>query len=65
MPKKLTITKLKGDDGHKVFSIRLKEDLVQKLDEMSAETNRSRNELIGIMLEYCVNNCEIIDISDK
>ena len=63
MAEKLTIIKrscMKGDDGHKVFSVRIKEDTAKKLDEMSAATNRSRNELIGIMLDYCLNNCEII-----
>ena len=29
------------------------------IDELSAATNRSRNELINIMLEFGVNNCEI------
>jgi len=62
MAKKLEITKksgLKGDDGYKVFSVRVKEDIVERLDELSAATNRSRNELINIMLEFGVNNCEI------
>lgn len=62
MAKKLEITKksaLKGDDGYKVFSVRVKDDIVEKLDKLSAATNRSRNELINMMLEFGVNNCEI------
>ncbi len=64
MSDKLKISKrsnIKGDDGYKVFSIRIKEEIVNKLDDLSKETNRSRNELINIMLEYGINNCEITD----
>lgn len=62
MAKKLEITKkssVKGEDGYKVFSVRVKDDIVEKLDKLSAATNRSRNELINMMLEFGVNNCEI------
>ena len=51
--------KLKGEDGYKTFSIRIKEETVQSLDALSNETNRSRNELIGILLDYALKNCEI------
>lgn len=64
MPKKLQIIKrstLKGEDGYKVFSVRIKDDIVEKLDKLSAETNRSRNELINIILEYGADNCEITE----
>lgn len=64
MSDKLKISKrsnIKGDDGYKVFSVRIKEDVVEKLDEISQQTNRSRNELINIMLEYGIGNCEITD----
>ena len=56
---KITKKPLQGDDGYKTFSIRIKNELVENIDKMSAETNRSRNELIGIMLEYALKNCEI------
>ena len=62
MDKKLQITKksnLKGDDGYKVFSVRVKDETVKRLDEISAETNRSRNELINLMLEFGIMNCVI------
>lgn len=62
MDKKLQITKksnLKGDDGYKVFSVRIKDETVKRLDEISAETNRSRNELINLMLEFGIMNCVI------
>lgn len=37
----------KGDDGYKVFSIRVKEDVVNRIDEIVVQTGHSRNELIG------------------
>lgn len=61
MDKKLVIKKreLRGDDGYKVFSIRIKEETSKKLDALSQETNRSRNELINIMLDWSIDNIEI------
>ena len=61
MKEKLIINKkaLKGEDGYKTFSIRIKDETVQNLDALSAETNRSRNELINILLDYAIDNCEV------
>ena len=50
---------LKGEDGYKTFSIRIKEETVIELDKISNETNRTRNKLINISLEYSVNNWEL------
>ena len=60
MKEKLVITKknLKGEDGFKTFSIRIREETIQRLDKLSEDTNRSRNELISILLEYALDNCE-------
>lgn len=44
----------KGEDGHKVVSVRMSEDLVSKLDHLAAQTKRSRNEVINILLERAV-----------
>ncbi len=49
----------KGNANHKVFSIRISNDLAEKLNKLSKQTRRSRNELIAILLEYAVENCEI------
>ena len=51
----------KGDDGHKIFSVRIREETVQALDELAVKSNRSRNELINIFLEFGVHNVEIDD----
>lgn len=41
----------RGDDGHKVISVRMRDETIERLDELSGRTNRSRNELINILLE--------------
>lgn len=51
----------KGDDGFKTFSIRIREDLVEKINDISAQTGYSRNELIGRFLEYAVERCIIAE----
>jgi predicted DNA-binding protein len=50
---------LKGEDGYKTFSIRIKDETVAQLDLLAAETNRSRNELINILLDYAIENSEV------
>ena len=62
MNNKLQITKksaIKGDDGYKTFSVRIKEEIVDELDSIAQKTNRSRNELINIMIAFGIKNCEI------
>lgn len=60
MKEKLVINKkLKGEDGYKTFSIRIKDETVSNLDDLSQKTNRSRNELINILLDYAIDNCEV------
>ncbi len=49
--------KRKKPDGYCTFSIRIKEETVKKLDTIADKTGRSRNELIGIFLEYAADNC--------
>ena len=61
MKEKLIINKkpLKGEDGYKTFSIRIKDETVQNLEHLSQATNRSRNELINILLDYAIENCVV------
>ena len=61
MKEKLIINKksLKGEDGYKTFSIRIKDETVANLDKLTNETNRSRNELINILLDYAIENSEV------
>ena len=50
---------LKGEDGSKVISVRLKDEIIDRLDQLVNETNRSRNEIISIILEYGLDNVEV------
>ena len=61
MEDKLIIAKkaLKGEDGYKTFSIRIKDQTVERLDSLAEDTNRSRNEIINILLDYALDNCEV------
>ena len=58
---KLVISKkpLKGEDGYKTFSIRVKDETVDALEQIVSVTNRSRNEIINILLDYAIDNCEV------
>lgn len=56
---KLTIKK-RGEDGTKIISVRIKEDILKQLDKIAQESNYSRNELINLILEYGIENLEII-----
>ena len=61
MKEKLIIMKkgLHGADGYKTFSIRIKEETVTNLEALAEQTNRSRNEIINILLDYAIDNCEV------
>lgn len=45
----------KGDDGYKIVSVRMKDELIDRLDSLSVRTNRSRNELINILLHAAID----------
>ena len=49
----------KGEDGYKIISVRIKESTLNKIDDFSKKSNRSRNELINILLENSVDDVEI------
>lgn len=51
IPKK----KLKGEDGHKVFSIRIPDELYNELNDLTNKTELSRNEVITILLREALN----------
>ena len=64
MEKEIKITKKiarRGDDGYKIVSVRMKDKTIERLDEMSAKTNRSRNELINILIESAI---EIVTLEE-
>lgn len=59
MKKKLKIPqKLRGADDYEVFSVRLERKLLDEVEKISYETNRSRNNVISILIKYGVENYE-------
>lgn len=64
MAKEITIKKKqnrKGDDGYKIVSVRMKEEMIEQLETLSSQTNRSRNELINMLLESAL---ELVKVED-
>lgn len=55
----IPVKKLKGEEGCKTLSIRIRTDLVQTIEEMAQKSGHSRNKLIGILLEYAVSQSDI------
>lgn len=51
--------KRRGEDGHKVITVRIREDTLKKLDRIAAETNYSRNELINLILQHGADTIQI------
>ena len=53
------IIKKRGEDGIRVITVRIKEDILASLDQLAAESNYSRNELINIILRHGIENIKI------
>lgn len=51
----------KGEDGYRIFSIRIKEELLEQINQISLQTGHSRNELIGRFLEFAVQHCTVAE----
>ncbi|MDD7113637.1 MAG: ribbon-helix-helix protein, CopG family [Lachnospiraceae bacterium] len=47
------------EDTHVTMTIRIEKSIQEQFNELSAKTNRSRNELISIALQYALDNMEI------
>lgn len=52
----------RGDDGYKVVSVRMRDELIAHLEDLSSKTNRSRNELINLLLESAI---EIVKVDEE
>lgn len=52
------------DDGYKIFSVRIRKDIVSRIDAIAKEAGRSRNELISTFMEYALDRCVIKDDSE-
>ena len=49
----------RGDDGYKIVSVRMRDELIERLDALYVQTNRSRNELINILLVSAIDLVKI------
>lgn len=47
------------EDKTITMTIRIERDLQEKYNQLSLKTNRSRNELIGMALQYALDNMEL------
>jgi len=60
--KEIRITKKsreRGDDGHKIISLRIRQDTLEKIEDMANRADRSRNELINILLSAALENAVV------
>ena len=51
--------KKRGEDGSRVITVRIREEILTSLDKTASEANYSRNELINFILEHGMENIEI------
>lgn len=49
------------EDKAVTMTIRIDKSIQEAYNELSAKTNRSRNELIGMALQYALDNMEVHD----
>ncbi len=51
--------KKRGEDGSRIITVRIREELLKELDSLAYEVNYSRNELINLMISHGLKNIEI------
>ena len=59
--KKLVISSKKFRGDSSVVSVRLPNDMIEKLDVIAEQTGRTRNEIIQKCLAFSIENIEITD----
>ncbi|KRF27659.1 CopG family ribbon-helix-helix protein [Paenibacillus sp. Soil787] len=53
------------EDKSVTITIRIDKAIQEQLDELSKQSNRSRNELINMALSYALKNLKFIDSTNK
>lgn len=48
--------RVKGEDGYKTFSIRIKDELAEQLNQISTQTGYSRNALIVQFVRFAIEH---------
>ncbi len=59
MNQNLLIVKKRGNDGTRIISVRIREETLSRLDKIGSESNRSRNELINMFIDFAIENVKI------
>lgn len=59
--KKLIISSKKFRGDSSVVSVRLPNDMIEKLDAIAEQTGRTRNEIIQKCLAFSIENIEVED----
>ena len=59
--KKLVISSKKFRGDSSVVSVRLPNDMIEKLDAIAEQTGRTRNEIIQKCLTFSIENIEVTD----
>lgn len=65
MEKDRLVIKARGEDGFRNLSIRIRETLINRLDQIAAQTNRSRNEVICTLLEYALDHTVVEGVTTE
>ncbi len=47
---------VRGEDGFRITSVRLRNDQIEAIDEIARQSKRSRNDVISFMLDHCIKN---------
>ncbi len=64
MDKKLTVSVKKYNGETSVVSLRMPDELIKKIDQVSEKTSRTRNEIIIKCLDFAIENI-VVDDSSK
>jgi len=56
---KITQKPLKGEDGHKYITVRIESEALGEINKIVAKSRRSRNDIIGKLINYSLQHCEI------
>lgn len=48
--------KLTGEDAYRIFSIRIRINIFNQIEEIISETGHSRNELVNILIVYALDH---------
>ena len=49
----------RGDDGHKIISLRIHKNTLDQIETIAQKTDRSRNELINLLLTAALKNVTV------